>query len=56
MIVVFLVIVFSLLFYLYPKTNIELKTGLRKMGKAGKQIGKGGNLGGENVGMDRGCR
>jgi hypothetical protein len=36
------------LFYLYPKTKIELKSGQCKMGKADKQIGKGGDLDGEN--------
>jgi hypothetical protein len=39
-----------IVYYLYPKTNIELNIGLRKMGRAGKQLGKRGNLGGENGG------
>jgi hypothetical protein len=40
-----------IVYFLYPKTNIGLNIGLHKMGRAGKQIGKYGYLGGENGGM-----
>jgi hypothetical protein len=43
-----------IVYYLYLKTNIELNIGLCKMGRAGKQLGKRGNLGGENGGWFRG--
>jgi hypothetical protein len=44
MIIVFLVFVY----FLYLKTNIALNIDQRKMGRRCKQIGKCGNLGGEN--------
>jgi hypothetical protein len=41
-----------IVYYLYPKTNIELNIGLRKMGRVSKQLGKCGILGGENGGRN----